>query len=370
MGALEGADLAGDPVSPIIEPTVEPRAEPIPAGATALLEVLDRDGHVRQAWPIHRWPARVGRALDNDVVLSDPHVAAHHFSISDAGDGAFAIEAGATVNGVVVGNRRIVGGERLAVDRAAAAIELVAGRTRLRLRLADTALADELPLARLAVRHLRPGPTLAVSGLLLAGLAFNTYLETDPDNLIRAIGNTLLAALGGAAIWCGAWALLSKTITRQGHFGWHLRVFVVASLVLLLLSAAPGLLAFSFSWPWLTDFSFVATFAAGATALYFHLLAIEPARPKLLRWVVATGAVVGIALTLWFNLQRTSRIGEELYMSHLYPPALRVARPLAADRFVDGLKPLRALLDRKAKESTGAESFGAGPPPGREDDDE
>ena len=88
------------------------------------------------------------------------------------------------------------------------------------------------------------------------------------------------------------------------------------------------------SWPWLTDFSFIATYAVGATALYFHLLAIEPARPRLLRWVVATGAVVGIALTLWFNVQRTSRVGEELYMSHLFPPKLRLAQPLAIDRFI------------------------------------
>jgi hypothetical protein len=106
--------------------------------------------------------------------------------------------------------------------------------------------------------------------------------------------------------------------------------------------------------------------AVGATALYFHLLAIEPARPRLLRWVVATGAVVGIALTLWFNVQRTSRVGEELYMSHLFPPKLRLAQPLATDRFIAELAPLRALLDKKAKEAPSAEELGAG----KDDDDD
>ena len=37
-----------------------------------LIEVLDRDGQVRQSFPVAQWPLRVGRALDNDVVLSDP----------------------------------------------------------------------------------------------------------------------------------------------------------------------------------------------------------------------------------------------------------------------------------------------------------
>ena len=219
------------------------------------------------------------------------------------------------------------------------------------------------------MRPLRLAPTLVLGALLIAGLVFNTYLESDPDNFGRALGNTLLVGLSGAAVWCGAWALLSKTITRQAHFGWHLRVFVIAALALLALSAVPGLLAFALSWPWLTDFSFIATFAVGAAALYFHLLAAEPARPRLLRWVVATGAVVGVVLTLWFNVQRSSRIGEELYMSHLYPPALRLARPLATDRFIDGLAPLHALLDKKAKEPASADGFGAGTN-NRSDDDE
>ena len=41
-------------------------------GALALLEVLDRDGQVRQSYPVLEWPLRIGRALDNDVILSDP----------------------------------------------------------------------------------------------------------------------------------------------------------------------------------------------------------------------------------------------------------------------------------------------------------
>ena len=56
-------------------------------GPLALLEALDRDGLVRQAWRIERWPVTIGRALDNTIVLSDPHVAAHHATLdqSEAG---------------------------------------------------------------------------------------------------------------------------------------------------------------------------------------------------------------------------------------------------------------------------------------------
>ncbi|MES2101646.1 MAG: hypothetical protein V4569_17610, partial [Pseudomonadota bacterium] len=147
-----------------------------------------------------------------------------------------------------------------------------------------------------------------------------------------------------------AWALMSKTFTRQAHFGWHLRVFVLASLALLVVGALPALLAFAFSWPWLSDFDFIGTIAVVATALYFHLLAVEPARHRQLRWVAATCAIVGVALSMWFNVQRSDQLGEELYMNHLFPPALRIARPISSDAFVDGLATLKATLDKKARE--------------------
>ena len=54
-----------------------PTASPTPA----LLEAVDRDGLVRQSWRIEHWPVSIGRALDNTIVISDPHVAAHHATI-------------------------------------------------------------------------------------------------------------------------------------------------------------------------------------------------------------------------------------------------------------------------------------------------
>ena len=62
----------------------------------ALLEVLDRDGHVRQAVPVTSWPADVGRALDNTLVLDDPHVAAQHLRVDAYSEGVF-VQVGDTV---------------------------------------------------------------------------------------------------------------------------------------------------------------------------------------------------------------------------------------------------------------------------------
>ena len=328
-------------------------------GALGLLEVLDRDGQVRQAVAVTHWPLRVGRALDNDVVLSDPHVAAEHLSIG-LDERGLVVTVGDTRNGVRLGARTLRAGDAAALPAGGEPIAMMAGHTRLRLRLPEHALAPELALAPSAslARHL--GPLVAAALLLVAGLLFKVYLDTDPDSLARAAGAMLLTTLVGAAVWCGAWALLSKTFTRQARFGWHLRVFVFASLALLANSALPALLAFALSWPWLSDFAFVGDIAIAAAALYFHLLAVEPAHPRGLRWVASACALLGVALTLWFNVQRSGRYGDELYMSHLFPPALRLARPVTVDTFIDGLAPLKATLDRQALEPGHGDGTSAG----------
>ncbi len=319
------------------------------AGNLALLEILDRDGQVRQSHPVTRWPLRIGRAVDNDIVLSDPHVAAHHLAV-DVDAAGLVLQVGETFNGVSAGARRLRQGERLALPADAAPPDWTLGRTHLRLRLPGQPLAPERPLAAAQTRGRRYGPTLIALAILLLALSFSTWLESDPDNFGRALGGMLLAAGMGIAIWCGLWALLSKTFTRQARFDWHLKVFLVASIAWLVCENLPGLLGFVLSWPWISDFGFVATYAVGAAAFYFHLLAVEPGRPRLLRGVAATSFVVGVALSLWFNVQRSDRLGAELYMSHLFPPALRLAKPVASERFVDGLAPLQAVLDKRAKE--------------------
>lgn len=325
---------------------------PLSVEARPLIEVIDRDGQVRQSHAVAQWPLRIGRALDNDLVLSDPHIAPHHLHIDEAENGALQLHVGETRNGVQFGakHQRLRHGDSAPLAPTGEPIELTAGRTHLRLRLPGHTLAPEIAIAPALSPQRRATPLLVAAALLLGGLLFNNYLNTDPDGLTRVIGNTLVSAFVGGAIYCAFWATLSKIFTRQTYFFWHLRVFLVAGIAVMLIDIVPAMLAFAFSWPWLTDFAFIGEIAVAAVALYFHLLAVEPARHRVLKWVAAMCALVGIGLTLWFNVQRSDMMGDELYMNHLFPPALRLAKPVTTDAFIGGLGPLKAALDKKAKE--------------------
>ncbi|MGY4831501.1 FHA domain-containing protein [Sphaerotilaceae bacterium SBD11-9] len=314
----------------------------------AVLEVLDRDGSVRHSVSVRDWPLRVGRALDNDLVLDDPHTAAHHFSVAPDDLGQVVLTVGDTRNGLRCDARPLAGGESVAVG--ALPPMLVAGRTHLRLRLASHALAPEQPLQ--AVRALTQDlSTLAALALAVAGvLVFSTYLENDPDTFTRALGSLAVYAVGVALGWAGLWTLLSKVFTRQGHFGWHLRVLLVAVLTWELVGAGASLVAFALSWPWLTDFVFVAGYLILGAMLYFHLQAVEPHHPRRTRSFALAAVVMGTALSLWFNQQGSDRLGSELYMNHLFPPALRLARPVDTEHFMQGVGALQPTLDAKAKQ--------------------
>jgi len=290
--------------------------------------------------------------------LSDPHVAPQHLRI-DAVENGLQLTVGDTRNGVQLGARRLAAGEQHTLPVGGAAIELTLGRTPLRLRLPGQVLADERPLAADVPRRRHGTQLLVATALLLAGLLFNAWLDSDPDGWWRAAASVAVGSVGAAAVWCGLWALLSKTFTRSGRFGWHLRVFVIAGCVLLVVGLVPNLLAYSFSWPAFGDFGFIASYAVAGVAFYFHLLAVEPARPRLMRWVAVAGVLAAVTLNLWQNEQRSDRYGDELYMSHLFPPALRVARPVSTDQFMSGVAALQAGLDKRAKEAASGDG-GAG----------
>lgn len=316
-----------------------------------VIELVERDGATRPLHVVHDWPLRVGRALDSQLLLADPHVAPQHLVIERAEQG-LVLRVLDSENGVQLGAQRLRRGESAPLREVGEPVELVLGRTRLRLRLPGHTLAPERALEPELLHTRGIAPTLVAALALLAGLSFTTWLESDPDTFGPALGAMLLTSVVGAAVWCVLWSLLSKTFTRQLHFGWHLKVFLIASCAWLVVGVVPELLSFSLSWPWIADFGWVAGYAVGAAALYFHLLAVEPARPRLLRGVAVVALVVGVSLSLWFNHQRSDRLGAELYMSHLFPPALRLAQPVGTEQFVDGLAALQPLLDRKAKEKT------------------
>ncbi len=318
--------------------------------ALALLEVLERDGRARRVLEVQRWPVTIGRALDNDLVLDDPHVAPHHAQLVPGADGGVELLALPSVNGAQVGKARIAGGGRAVLAGAERPFTL--GTTRLKLRLAGDALAPERVLER-GGRH---GVTVLLLMALWLTMLAETGVELDPGSKAADWLGPLLGAPAVLALWCGLWALATKLFQHRLEFWAHLGV------------AARWLLAAEvagFALPWAgAPFGWaaparVAPLVAGAIAavlVWQHARIVLPHLRRPLGWAAALAFGAGAAIVLGLNQQRHDRWFSQLYLTQLPPPALRWAAPRTPAEFVEAAASLRAPLEASVREAKAGSS--------------
>ncbi len=310
----------------------------------ALIELHERDGRIGRVVDVWRWPLTLGRAMDNDVVIDDPHVAAHHATLQPDEHGALRLLPLASRNGVAVNGRR---GDEPSVLPAGGA-ELQLGTTRLRLRLPGEVLAPELPLP--------PGGGGLRKPLLLGLLAFalllvQHWIALDPGADYNAWLPTLVGVPAVLAGWCAAWALMSKLFQHRFDFNGHLRIVLPWLL---------GMTALEMLWPqltaalatrWLWMLGAPLQALLGALLVRAHLEHVLPAHRKAVNLSLAALVVAGGGLSLAATWRATQSLSPSPYMSTLPPPALRLAGTVPSATLVQEMAPLAERLNERAKKS-------------------
>lgn len=309
-----------------------------------LVEVLGRDGRVTQCVPVRHWPLRVGRAIDNDVVIDDPFVAAQQLVIDAGADGSPRLRVLPSLNGVQLGRRSLPVGEAQALATTQGT-QLTLGHTTLRLRWPGEVLAPERPLRRAPLL-----PAIIVCLLLFWALQMaETWLQLDPGAKVAEWLSPLLTVPVGVAAWCGAWSVASKLFQQRPDFRAHLGI---AALYLLGIELAGILLpqvAAAMSWGWLSRIGAGTVAAIGTAMVVAHVGVVLPQRRALIRWLGVIGFVITAAVTVMQNQQRNERYFSELYTATLPMPALRVAPALPVDEALEVMPLLRQRVDANAK---------------------
>jgi len=357
------AELPGDagiePLAPSAARTQEAAQGTAASGPLARIEVLDRDGRVRHALNVAAWPVSIGRAIDNDIVLDDPHVAPRHAVIEADTAGAPRLRVLPGRNGMRWGRRKLsAGGEPVLLAESGTAasagtaarwtgaptgIELTAGLTRLRLRRAGDALEPE---RELVVGSGRYAGTLVLALLLWLWLLAEHWIGLDPGSKAADWLPPLVGAPLALTGWCLAWALASKIFQHRFEFWPHVAVAVrgllvveVASFVLLWLSGLSGR-------PIFAQLITGVAAAVGLVTLWAHARLVLPQQRRALAWAAAAAYVAGAAILLALNQQRHERWFAELYSHILPPPALQWLTPKPRDAFVRRAEQLRPALEK------------------------
>jgi hypothetical protein len=319
----------------------------------ALIELLDGDGQVRQSAPVLRWPATVGRSLDCDLVLDDPHVAAVHAVLQDDG-ASLRLSVGDSLNGVQWGACRLAAGEQVLL---APGSRWLIGPLVLRVRLAREALAPERPF-----EHPETGwrGGLALLALLLGfalWVAGDNWLARAPAAGWDAHALPLLAALAAMGVWAAGWGLGSKLFRRHFEFAPHLRLALGVVLAAMACDLVLAVAAYALSQPWLSHIRGWVQGGFGVGLVAAHIERVLPQRRRGVGVALVAMLVAGIAIQVGINL-RQDRWARDLYLWTLLGPALRLADAAPPQALVDDVRGLQAGLDRRAREDDGAEDEG------------
>jgi hypothetical protein len=143
--------------------------------AALIVEIQGRHGS--QYFKVHKDVLRVGRALDNDIILQDPTVSPYHFNLSKTPAGDYELHSLADENGIRAAHQKLSN----PVPLTRLPFEFDAGRTRIGIH--DTSQ----PVAPTRLIGCRNGGTclfghwgwaLAMGALMLLLSIFDNYLST------------------------------------------------------------------------------------------------------------------------------------------------------------------------------------------------
>jgi len=307
---------------------------------------------------VNQWPIRIGRSLDNDVVLDDPHVAAYHLSLVGSTSEGLSVQVLETVNGICVNGCYHERQAHVELPYQRGCVEIVLGRTTLRIRTLFNALEPELHLHTL--HHIHP---VKVGGLLLA-LAVGMHLgeqyldTTESSNFWRKLPETLLGTPLLYMGWAGVWALLCRLFAQPLHFWRHVAlacgVYLAANGIDFLLR----FIGFSFSWGVLEAWNRIPIWMLFSWLIFKHLSLVAPARQRILMFMCSAFYLVGVGVSLQQQYAKTYRLTDKLYASTLFPASLQSVKPVSLDVFSKELKSellskLEADLQRKSIDAGG-----------------
>ncbi len=326
-----------------------------------MLEALDRNNLIVARLTVNRWPVTVGRALDCDLVLDDPHVAPHHLRLDRAAQGG---DVSAQVldsrNGVHLGLHRHASGAQF---NWTARQDLRLGLLKLNLRLADTPLAPEQALPTFPWGR-TGGTALLVVALAVWQMVLLWYGSADTEKFAQGVPLRLGGLLGVLLVWSLLWALATKIFTGQAHFWRHVRIFSAVVLLDGVVNGLVHLLAFMFSLEWLARLDLVVSAVVVSLGLYRQLTVVSPHHQRGMRIAMTTLFLLAMAGLLGNNWLQTKRLLSQRQLSSLFPPSWRVAPAVPVPQFINESKALKQRLDQRLREN----QSGDGPDDNANDD--
>jgi FHA domain len=296
--------------------------------------------------PVWRWPSRVGRGYEMDVILDDPFVASAHLEIREAPNGNFAVADLQSVNGMMVLPSR---NKRSSAEIGAEDVVRI-GHTQLRIRPRLFKVAAERPV-RQSRADRRAAIFLALIIALSATFAWSAFVTTSQRDQNVIVAVIVLLLFAATSVWIGIWSLVSRTVGGRANFAAHGIVACAGLLALEFWNTGAQYLAFGFDAGWLESLGVAGAAGIVAVMIYRHLRLASRATWRV-RAAVAAGVSIiafggGVLLT---NLTEAMNLGVQSYSENLKAPFFVMISGITPAAFLDGAGSLKRKVDAMATE--------------------
>ena len=281
----------------------------------------------------------IGRALDNDIILSDPTVAPHHLKIIRGGENSLELVNLTSVNPTRVDKQQV---DSLVTGKLPLNIEL--GRVHAQLLPRDHAVSATRPLAGKSRRshlfgHAYWAVILVLICLFLGGLEFflNSYTTFKWSEMFKYVLRENVLTIGGFVL---ALSILERLLVNR----WEIRQLVTSVclvyLLYYLMSTFAGELGYLFSADWpqtVFRFGWYLLIIPAAVALYLvHISHLRHGRSIMLAILIASPiAVPSILQTPEVRAMLDDFSSSARYQNNLSPLNWHLKKTIAVERFIE-----------------------------------
>lgn len=329
--------------------------------SVVIIEELNRLGHVSQRHRFNQLPVSIGRAYDNDLIITDPYVSAHHARLC-CNEQGWHIEDQGSDNGIEV---RHHGADRknrvfLTQDETAelnradihSGDDIIIGHTRLRIMSPQHQIADThiMPKKAEFARILRkPLTAVAILVAFILFIGMENYLESHRELGLMKNAASIMYFLLAAGFWAGIWAFVGRVITHHMRFIPQLAATLAFFLFLLCLTNLSSYLAYMINNQTLA--SVIEILLTGFALCYLFRVHfdnstnLQPRRKRISAHATAWSILL---MSLFFEYaSQPEFLHRPEFDSNLKPPFAKLAGSRDFDRF---LSDAREIFDIEAQE--------------------
>ena len=209
-----------------------------------VIEVRGRGGQLIERVRCHNEQINIGRAFDNDVIIADPYVSAHHLRLQLHQQG-WLVEDLASENGV-----RYQRQTRDETEHVQSGDQLRIGHTELHIYHDEHPVGQALKIDSGEVRLAFLGRHFIWSFLLVVScviLLLSAYQHSFSEYKLLPILQPVLWSVLGVAIIAAIWALVGRLIKHRTYFPAHLSIWFLFGLGLQFAEYCAGVIGYNAS---------------------------------------------------------------------------------------------------------------------------